>query len=128
MVCLAIVLNGKGVLPLVGKEVLEVTSLEEFGYFKIQSNAVKSGVSMVGMELTPLGDVSLRVQIGWLPGPFDSVTHTFHDGDYFHGLNVEVVILEPDGIIRRCLTVVGPSKWMVEGTSIVPCRCSPRCR
>ena len=49
-------------------------------------------MSMVGMELTPLGDAPLGVWIGWLPGPSDSITHTFHDGDYFHRLNVEVVI------------------------------------
>ena len=49
-------------------------------------------MSIVGMKLIPLSDVPLGVQISRLPGPFDGVTHAFHDGDYFHGLNVEVVL------------------------------------
>ena len=51
---------------------------------------------MVGMELTPLGDVPLGVQINRLPGPSDNVTQTFHYGDYFHRLNVEVVLWDAD--------------------------------
>ena len=44
-------------------------------------------MSMVGKELISLGDVPLGARISWLLGPSDGVTHTFLDGDYFHGLN-----------------------------------------
>ena len=68
-----------------------MTSLEEFGNLKLESDVVNSGISMVGVELTPLGDVSLGVWIGGLPGLFDGVAHILHDADQLHGLNVEVV-------------------------------------
>ena len=46
---------------------------------------------MVCMELAPLGDVPLGVWIDRLLELSDNIAHNFHDGDNFHGLNVEVV-------------------------------------
>ena len=55
---------------------------------------------MVGMELTPFGDVTLGIWISQLPEPSDGVTQTFHDGDYLYGLNV-VIVLRDTGAISQ---------------------------
>ena len=89
---MAVVLDGKVVLPFVGQQVLEVTSIKEFDHFESKSNAIKSCMTMVNVELTPRGDVSLGVLIIGLLGPSNSVNHTFHDGYYFHELNIEVLL------------------------------------
>ena len=45
-----------------------MTSLEELGHFESMSNAVKIGMTMVNVKLTPLGDISVGVRIVGLSG------------------------------------------------------------
>ena len=77
------------------------------------------------MELTPIGDVPLWVWIDGRLGLFEGVAYTFHEGDYFHGLNVEVVFQDLDMVGQSCWTVVKLNRWSIEGTSAIS-RCSPR--
>ena len=48
-------------------------------------------MTVVSMEFTVLGDISLGVWIVNLPWPLDSIAHGFHDGYTFDGLDIEVV-------------------------------------
>ena len=80
---------------------------------------------MAGMKLTPLGDVSLGFWISWLLGPSNGVTHTFHNRDYFHRLNIEVVLWETSVISRSIRELDRLGCWPVKGTSVVLKKCSP---
>ena len=43
------------------------------------------------MELTVVGDISLGVWIVILLWPLDYITHGFHDGHAFDGLDIDAV-------------------------------------
>ena len=53
---------------------------------------------MVPMELTVLSDIPLGIWIVILPGPFDRVAHSFHDGFALDGLYIEGVLGNPSSI------------------------------
>ena len=50
---------------------------------------------MVCMVLAPLGDILLGVWIGSLLSPFDGIVYVFYDGNYFHGVYIEVLLQQP---------------------------------
>ena len=57
---------------------------------------------MVGMELTPLGSVTLWI---WIVGPLrpsDGIAYTFHDGHNLHGLDIEVILRDPSVVSQSC--------------------------
>ena len=63
-------------------------------------------MAMVNMELTPLGSVSLWIWVVGLPRSSDNVTHTFHNGNHLHGLDVEVILWDLGTVSRSCKVII----------------------
>ena len=78
-------------------------------------------MAMVRMELTPLGDVMLWILVVGISGPFDGVSHTFHDGYNLYMLDVEVVFWYT-GVVDMGCNVLSqlarqPVEWMTSVAS-----------
>lgn len=76
---------------------------------------------MVYTELTPLGSITLWIQIVGLPGPSDNVAHTFHDGYNLYGLDVEVVLYNVSVVYLSYGVLTQSSGWYVKWTTSVVC-------
>ncbi len=46
---------------------------------------------MVGIELTPLGGITLWIRVVGLSRPSVSLSNTFNDGNHLYWLDIEVV-------------------------------------
>ena len=62
-------------------------------------------MTVICVELTPLGSVPLGVMVVRLARPFDGVSHPLHDGHDHNRLNIEVVLGDTDMVFLRGLAL-----------------------
>ena len=60
---------------------------------------------MVGMELTPLGGVTLWIWVIRLPRPLGGIPYSFHDSYNLHEFDVEVVLWDTGVVSLSCRVI-----------------------
>ena len=76
---------------------------------------------MISMELAVYGDIPLGVWIVTLPWPFNCISHGFHDGYTFDGLDIEGVFGDPSSVPMVWWVVIGFIRWPLKWATAVVC-------